>query len=130
MRPSSDLSRYDWTVLVLTFVGSGTPGLLTLALTTESNINVGTIVLATIIPLATTAAVLVSLVAGNRKRNAVERQERRRLAQSLIEDYLETVVKDLSKRPESTGPQSIFWERTEGYIPPTGTTSRASRTRT
>ena len=55
MRLLSDLSRYDWIALALTFVGSGTPGLLTLTLTTESNINAGTIVLAAMTPLATTA---------------------------------------------------------------------------
>ena len=118
MRLLSDLSRYDWIALALTFIGSGTPGLLTLALTAESNINVGTIALAVLIPLATTTAVLVSLIAGNRKRSVEEREKRRRLAQSLIEDYLAIVVKDLSKRPEATG-ATVYFPGDDGRLHPT-----------
>ena len=70
MRLLSDLSRYDWTALALAFIGSGASGLLTLALTPESSINVWAVVLVVIIPFATAGSIAVSLAAGNRKRSA------------------------------------------------------------
>ena len=118
MRLLSDLSRYDWTALALTFVGSGASGVLALVVTPQSNVNVWAVALVVIIPFATAGSVGVSLLAGNRKRSAEERATRRRLAHSLIEDYLETVVKDLSKQPESTG-ATVYFPGEDGRLHPT-----------
>ena len=108
MRLLSDLSRYDWIALALTFIGSGPSGVLTLVLTPQGSVNVWAIALVVIIPFTTAGSVAVSLLAGNRKRSAEERETRRQLARFLIEDYLEIVVKDLSEQPESTGATVYF----------------------
>lgn len=117
MRLLSDLSRYDWTALALTFVGSGASGVLALVLTPQSSVNVWAVALVVIIPFATAGSVGVSLLAGNRKRSVEERETRRQLARFLIEDYLEIVVKDLSERPESTG-ATVYFPGEDGRLHP------------
>ena len=117
MRLFSDLSRYDWTALALTFVGSGASGVLTLVLTPQSSVNMWAIALVVIIPVATAGSVAISLLAGNRKRSAEEREKRRLLARYLIEDYREIVVKDLSERPESTG-ATVYFPGEDGRLHP------------
>ncbi len=117
MRLLSDFSRYDWTALALAFIGSGASGVLTLVLTPQSSVNVWAVALVVIIPCATAGSVAVSLLAGNRKRSAEERETRRQLARFLIEDYLEIVVKDLSERPESTG-ATVYFPGEDGRLHP------------